>query len=159
YTFPAKDDVEVDTQALILVQFTRAVAPLTALSQRQSLPILSFNPPVTGTGKWLTSALYTFRPNPALQAGTTYSAEVETPLSDLRGADLAAPYDFSFNTVAPAVADVAPRDNTKYLDPTTPVRVLFNQAVDHGSAQGAFSLSTQSGAIAGSFDWPNDQTL
>lgn len=121
YTFPAQDDVEVDTQATVMVQFNRPVAALTAIAQRPSIPVLAFDPPVGGTGRWLTSALYTFKPSPGFQAGTRYHAQVLTNLSDLPGGTLAAPYDFYFTTIVPAVADMSPRDNTKFVDPMTGV--------------------------------------
>src|SRR5689334_19549027 len=72
YTFPAQNDVEVDSQANVLVQFNRPVAPLTALAQRSTRSVLAFDPPVTGAGHWLTSSLYVFRPD-ALQPNAHYS--------------------------------------------------------------------------------------
>jgi uncharacterized protein YfaS (alpha-2-macroglobulin family) len=159
YSFPAPNDVEVDTQARILVQFTRPVAPLAAIAQRADRPALAFDPPVPGSGKWLTSALYVFQPQPGLQAATTYQVQVLTDLSDLPGGSLAEPYAFSFTTIAPAVADVAPRGSAKYVEPSAGIQLLFNQPVDRPSAEAAFSLTSDAGSVSGSFEWANDQTV
>src|SRR5207245_913175 len=106
YTFPASNDTEVDAHALVYVQFTKPVALLTALEQRSNRAVLAFNPPVAGTGKWLTSALYLFHPDPGLAPDTNYTVQVQPDLSDLPGGSLAQPYQWTFTTNAPAVADV-----------------------------------------------------
>jgi hypothetical protein len=76
YAFPTVDETEVDPQALVYVQFSRPVAVLSALRQQSGAPVLSFTPPLSGTGKWLTSALYTFKPDRSLDGDTTYNVEV-----------------------------------------------------------------------------------
>ncbi len=158
YTFPAQNDVEVDAQATVLVQFNRPVSALTALAQRNNQPVLVFDPPATGSGHWLTSSLYVFRPD-ALQPDTHYSVRVLQQLSDLPDGQLPQEYIFGFDTIVPAVADMAPRDNTQYVDPTAPLQVLFNQPVDQATAESLFSLSDGSNTVAGAFSWPDDHTM
>ncbi|HZP23917.1 MAG TPA: Ig-like domain-containing protein, partial [Terriglobales bacterium] len=158
YTFPAQHDAEVDAQANVLVQFNRPVAPITALAQRSSQPVLAFDPPVNGAGHWLTSSLYVFRPD-ALQPNAHYSVRVLQRLSDLPDGQLPQEYVFDFATVVPAVADTAPRDNTQYIAPAAPLQVLFNQSVEQATAESLFSLSDGTNMVTGAFSWPDDHTL
>ncbi|MHB8576167.1 MAG: Ig-like domain-containing domain, partial [Dehalococcoidia bacterium] len=162
YTFPATNDVQVDAQALVYVQFSKPVALLSALEQQSSQSVLSFDPTVAGTGKWLTSALYTFKPDPGLAPDTTYTVQVQPNLSSLPGGTLTQPYSWAFSTVKPAVSDVSPRDSTQFVDPTTAVQVLFNQPMDRGSVEAAFSVFAVTGdatRVAGVFAWTSDQTF
>lgn len=161
FTTPAPDDSEVDTQAIVTVQFNRPVAALSALAQAPAKTVLVFDPPLSGTGRWLTSALYTFKPDKGLAPSTAYRVSIAPAVSDLPGGELPAAYSFAFSTIRPAVADQFPRDNTQFVDPTSDVRVLFNQPVARASAEQAFQLSRAGvgAAIAGVFTWPDDQTL
>ena len=59
---PGDGDTEVPVEAPILVQFSRSVAPLTTLSAQSTAPVLTFDPPLEGTGEWLNTSIYRFVP-------------------------------------------------------------------------------------------------
>ncbi|MHB8576384.1 MAG: Ig-like domain-containing protein, partial [Dehalococcoidia bacterium] len=159
FTSPAASDTEVDPQAVIIVQFNRPVAALTALGQQPTQNVLAIDPPVSGSGKWLTSATYRFQPDTGFHASTAYTVRVPHDLTALPGGALPADFSFGFKTVLPAVADEFPRDNTQFVDPGAEVHVLFNQPMDRSSAEAAFSLTNGGARVDGSASWQDDQTL
>ncbi|MCK9495618.1 MAG: Ig-like domain-containing protein, partial [Dehalococcoidia bacterium] len=77
---PAPDDGDVPSEARIFVQFSRAVAPLTLLSEASTAPVVQFDPPLAGQGEWLNTSLYTFTPED-LRPSTTYRATVAAGLT------------------------------------------------------------------------------
>ncbi|MCJ7511153.1 MAG: Ig-like domain-containing protein, partial [Dehalococcoidia bacterium] len=116
---------------------------------------------VEGSGKWLTSTIYVFRPASAWQPATRYRATVPAGVSDTLGGSLEQDYVWSFTTVSPAVAEVFPETNTIYVGPSEQVRVTFNQPMDKASAEAHFSLMAvvAGEAVRGSFSWQDDSTL
>ncbi|MDP2948432.1 MAG: Ig-like domain-containing protein, partial [Chloroflexota bacterium] len=158
---PDRDSVEIALDSAVLMQFNRPVAPLTVLEEESPQgDILRFEPSVTGRGKWLTSTIYVFRPDSGLQPATQYRATVPAGVSDTVGGSLEEDYIWSFTTVSPAVAKVFPEQNSQYVGPFEAIKVTFNQAMDKASAEARFSLAAATGAaVAGSFSWPDDETL
>jgi len=159
---PEADSQDIPLDSAVLVQFNRPVAPLTVLEEESPTgDILEIEPAVEGSGKWLTSTIYVFRPASAWQPATRYRATVPAGVSDTLGGSLEEDYVWAFTTVSPAVAEVFPELNTIYVGPSEQVRVTFNQPMDKPSAEAHFSLiAAQAGeTVAGSFSWQDDSTL
>ncbi|MEM7030931.1 MAG: Ig-like domain-containing protein [Chloroflexota bacterium] len=139
---PASTDVEIDST--ITVIFNRPVVPLTNLAQMEDFPQpLTFSPAVKGTGEWLNTSIYIFKPEEPLAGGTTYTAQVEAGLADISGAILADDVGWQFHTVPPQISWVSPSDNSTQVSVDTTVSVTFNQPIDLDSARDAFSLATR----------------
>lgn len=156
---PAPDSTEVGTDAHVVVEFNRPVAPLTLLQQPARGEVLRFDPPLAGEGKWLTSTSYVFRPADGLAPSTRYTVTVPRSLTDALGGSLEVDYSFSFSTVSPAISDRSPADASLFVDPGTQVKVVFNQPMDRASAEARFSLVGPDGApVLGTFGWPDDRT-
>jgi len=144
---PGPDTADVETDALITVMFNRPVVPLTTLAEMETLPHpLSFEPELPGTGEWLNTSIYIFRPETPLSGGITYRATVSGDLTDLAGTPLSGPYTWSFGTVPPEVLDVNPWHDATLVDINTAVTARFNQPVDAQAAERAFTLR-ESGAL------------
>ncbi len=159
---PEADSEDIPLDSAVLVQFNRPVAPLTVLEEESPAGnILEFEPAIEGSGKWLTSTIYVFRPASTWQPATRYRATVPAGLSDTLGGSLEEAYVWSFATVSPAVAEVFPEVNTKYVGLSEQVKVTFNQPMDRASAEARFSLAAvETGeAMAGSFSWSDDSML
>jgi uncharacterized protein YfaS (alpha-2-macroglobulin family) len=182
---PDNGESEVATDAVLLVQFNASVQPLTTLAAAPTRPVLQIDPPVAGTGRWLTSAMYRFQPADGWSGSTEYTISVVPDLTSLEGRPLAGPQTWSFTTIAPAVADVTPapdtnqaptmpvppppvgRDqptgapprpqgpNLNQASATGPITVRWNQPVDQGAAELSLSFSPP---VAGSFTWPDGRT-
>jgi len=159
---PEADSQDIPLDSAVLIQFNRPVAPLTALEEESPTgDVLEFEPAIEGSGKWLTSTIYVFRPTSAWQPATSYRATVSAGVSDTLGGSLEEDYVWSFTTVSPAVAEVFPEDNTEYVGLSEQVKVTFNQPMDMASAEAHFSLTAVEAeeAVAGSFSWSDDSTL
>jgi len=151
---PAPGSDELDPDTVVTVVFNRPVVPLTALSQQAGLPQpLTFTPPVRGTGEWLNTAIYLFRPEQGFLPATHYKARVAAGLTDTTGGLLAEDYTWEFTTVAPAILSLRPDDAFRYVGPTDPISVTFNQPMDHASVQASFSLQAGAQPVEGTFRW------
>ncbi len=151
---PAPGTQDLSPETRVTVVFNRPVVPLTAIQNQAGLPQpLTFEPPVSGQGEWLNTSIYVFRPEPGFQPATAYTARVSAALQDTLGNPLAEEYVWTFSTFRPKVQEFWPRDKFRYVGPTDPITVTFNQPVDHASAEAAFSLKTGGTALAGTFRW------
>ncbi len=151
---PAPGSDELDPDMTVTVVFNRPVVPLTAISQQAGLPDpLTFVPPVKGTGEWLNTSIYLFRPTEGFLPATHYKARIAAGLTDTTGGLLAEDYTWEFTTVAPAILSVSPDDAFRYVGPTDVISVTFNQPMDHASVQAGFSLKASDRPVAGTFRW------
>ena len=82
---PAPDTAEVPLDGALLVQFNRPVAPMTVLEEAPQKDVLRLEPTVDGSGKWLTSTTYIFRPATTWAPATSYVATVPAGVSDTLG--------------------------------------------------------------------------
>lgn len=152
---PSDGDTEVPSNAQIMVQFSRSVAPLTVLAAQRTTPVITFDPPLNGTGEWLNTSLYRF--TPALAPNTTYHLKIAAGLTSEADGVLKQDYAWSFTTIGPAVASVTPDANTKFGAPRQPVVVTFNQGMDKAAVESAFRLLDANGSpVAGTMSWAND---
>ena len=155
---PADGTSEVAVDSDILVQFSRPMVPLTTLDDLDNSPPFTVEPSVTGVGKWLNTAIYTFRPE-ALDPATHYHVTVPQSTADVDGNTLSADYTWTFTTVLPAVVTTWPRDNSKWVGPSDVVTVTFNQPMDRPSVQKHFALKANTKTVPGRFIWRNDKTM
>ena len=101
---------------------------------------------VKGKGKWADDHTYRFTPE-ELRPGTTYNYVVKAGLASKVGGVVEADHPFQFATNGAVTASLG-TGGTVGL--STPIRVTFDQPVDHGSAESRFSLSP---GAAGKFSW------
>ena len=157
---PAPDTAAVEVGAVITVMFNRPVVPLTSLEQQAGLPNpLTLDPAVPGTGEWINTSIYVFRPDPqtGLAGGQTYTGRVAAGLGDTTGGILAADYTWQFTVQAPEVVASEPFFNQTDVALTQPISVTFNQPMDRASVEQNFHLQGPDGAdLPGSFRWSED---
>ena len=151
---PAPDSEELDPDMGVTVVFNRPVVPLAAINRQDELPQpLSFMPPVQGSGEWLNTSIYLFRPEGGFLPGTQYKARVAGGLTDTTGAVLEEDYTWEFTTVLPAILAVAPPEGFTQVGPTDVISITFNQPMDHASVQTGFSLEMDEQAVEGTYRW------
>ncbi len=151
-TIPADGAADVQPDTIVTVIFNRPVVPLTTLQQQAGFPQpLRFDPPLEGKQEWLNTSVLVFRPVRPLPGGTRFTARIDAGLTDTDGNPLAAEYVWSFSTSAPKVLFVTPDPRSDRRAPVdTAVIVRYNQNIDPGSAQEAFSLTdARGGRMAG----------
>ena len=156
---PADDSSGVDADLVITVIFNRPVVPLGVAEAADTLPQpLAFAPAVQGKGEWLNTSIYVFRPDPALQGGTTYTVTV-SDLTAVDGSTLAEPFAWSFTTAAPLVSDVIPSNTAMDVLLDATVQVRFNQPMNRESVEASFSLypfNQPDAVVPGKFTWADD---
>ncbi|MCB9452673.1 MAG: Ig-like domain-containing protein [Anaerolineaceae bacterium] len=154
---PADNSTGIETSAVITVIFNRPVVPLVTVEDMSTLPSpITIVPSVAGTGEWLNTSIYVFRPETALAGGTSYTVSVNDSLQAIDGSTLAAPVKWSFTTVDPAVLETSPRDQASDVDLDDTIRVTFNQPMDQASVESGFyvrPIGQTDGAITGQFAW------
>ena len=159
YVIPGDGDVEVPTEAQILVQFNRSVAALTVLQEGDAPPVLEFDPPLAGTGEWLNTSLYRFVPTD-LQPATSYRVRIPAGLTSAADGVLDSDVTWTFETIRPAVARFEPADGTEFVEPDGPFIVTFNQPMDRASVEAGVELRPESGeAVATTIEWSEGDTV
>ena len=94
----------------------------------------------------------THTPEPALSPEPAFTPE---PTSTPELTSTPGPTPTPLPPVSPQVLERAPAPGEE-LGLTTPVLLVFDQAMDRPSTEGAFVIQP---VVAGSFNWPNDTTL
>jgi len=157
-TQPSNGATDVDPNMPITVIFSRPVVPLVGVEEQASLPQpLRFDPPLEGTGQWVTTSVYQFTPAAPLAAATTYQVTVE-PLTAVDGAAMSEPYTFQFSTAAPIVVEAKPVGIL--VPPDAQIVVTFSQPMDRASTEAAFKLGNETyPSIPGTFTWNDAQTV
>ncbi len=158
YVIPGPEDIETPTNAQILVQFNRSVTSLTVLDEAPIAPLLEITPALEGQGEWLNTSLYRFIPT-EFQPNTRYNVRIPAALTaDAHGA-LAGDYEWSFTTVAPAVATITPHDRAFGVLPFDPIVVEFTQPMDRESVEAGLIVRVQEGEpVGGTFQWNDEST-
>lgn len=154
---PGPGDGEVPIVAPVIVQFSRSVAPLTTLAAQPTGRVVEFDPPLHGVGEWLNTSIYRFTPSD-LAPSTTYHLRIAKGLTAAADGVLRDDFTSTFTTVAPAVATVAPDDNTQYASPDQAVTVTFNQPMDRSAGAGIGLRAKDGAPVAGTIEWSGSDT-
>ncbi len=151
---PADGNEEVNVDSPITVIFNRPVVPLTGVGQQAGLPDpLSIEPATPGTGQWLNTSIYSFKPASALAGGAAYKVTVPAGLTDVSGGLLAEDVVINFQTASPVVVGVQPDGPMAW--PTKPISVTFSQPMSRIPTQDAFALRREDNRqqVTGRFTW------
>jgi uncharacterized protein YfaS (alpha-2-macroglobulin family) len=151
---PADGNQEVSVDSPITVIFNRPVVPLTSAGQQATLPSpLRIEPATPGTGQWLNTSIYSFKPTVALAGGVNYQVTVPAGLTDVSGGLLTEDVSISFQTASPIVLSVAPEGPMAW--PTKPITVTFSQPMDRATTEDAFVLRRDDTQVqvTGRFIW------
>ena len=156
---PGTGDTEVPLNAQVLVQFNRSVAPLTTLSNRPTGAVVTFDPPLQGTGEWLNTSIYRFVPTDLVPT-TTYKVTIAKGLSSAVDGVLEQDFRSTFTTIEPAVDSIVPDAGWIYGGPWQEVVVTFNQAMSDSAAAGVTVANAATGAaVAGRRSWNDGHTV
>jgi len=159
---PEPDTAEVEPDATVTVMFNRPVVSLQLVSDPDAEypDPLRFDPPVEGSGEWINTSIYVFRPQEGFVPGQTYRATVAAGLTDTTGGVLEEDMSWSFTIQSPYVLWTEPAYGEEQVSLTRAITVTFNQPMDPTSTQAAFSLWAIGGeAVPGRFAWNDDGTV
>jgi len=148
------DDVSWDTNIVVTFSLSMDTG-----SVRDSF---SISPSVSGDFAWFdANTRVSFQPSASLAYSTTYQVTIDANARDENGIPLGADYTWSFTTRYDpnevSVVSVFPDPNETAASIYTEIRVLFTQAMNTASVEGAFTLldAAQTG-VPGSPSWSAD---
>ena len=158
-TVPSDSAADVAADSPITLLFNRPVVPLTTASQttltkQAELPNpLIFDPPISGSGEWLNTSIYVFRPSTTLAGGTVYKGMVMAGLKDTTGAVLQNDYTWTFSAAGPVAKFSTPSEAMFDVDLRQPISITFSQKMDRAATEAAFSMEP---AVKGTFSWADE---
>jgi hypothetical protein len=159
---PADGQREIDANSLITVIFNRPVVPLVSIEEQTELPSpVTISPAVEGTGEWLNTSIFVFRPERGLAGGITYTATVTAGLADVTGAILQEDYSWQFSTLQPEITEVYPSPDSTGIVLEPSIRMTFSQPMNPDTTAQAFLVeemgaSAPVGKVNGSITWENE---
>lgn len=146
---PAPATADAEPGSTITVIFNRPIVPLTNLDAQQNFPqpvrLTANNTPIEGTGEWLNTSIYVFRPAQPLPGGTIINAAVSGDLVDTDGNPMAAAYNWQFAVAPPKVVYVTPSNGANLVPIESALTVQFNQPISLDSARQFVTLSASDG--------------
>jgi alpha-2-macroglobulin len=155
--FPANNtEAPVPLTTTLTVIFNRPVVPLVTSLNTADLPQpLRIEPEVAGTGEWLNTSIYVFKPTNGLMGGTEYTVTIPAGLTATDGSVLTEDYEWRFSTAYPQVQFVMPNPGDGNVDLNESMQIAFNQPMDRASVESAFYLRAgdQTASVAGTFGW------
>lgn len=159
---PANNSRDVEATPTITVFFNRPVVPLLSVEDQQKLPSpITIQPAVDGTGEWLNTSIYTFKPKTPLQGGAPYTVTVNKGLKDITGNLLQNDVVFKFTAITARVIEFQPADKATDFDLDGKIIVTFSQPMDHTATEAAFTLTNNSDVTTkqpGNFTWNDKST-
>ena len=151
---PADGSQQTQVDGAVTLLFNRPVVPLVGTNQQAGLPQpLTFDPPVTGAGEWVSTSIYRFTPDVAFAGATTYQVSVAAGLEDITGGVLKEPFTWRFATADPSVILFEPPDGTSPFDPQGTLTITFNMPMDRAATETAISLAPTAPLA---FAWSDD---
>ncbi|MDJ0752824.1 MAG: Ig-like domain-containing protein [Ardenticatenaceae bacterium] len=150
---PADGTADVEADAAVTVLFNRPVVPLVATADQDELlePII-IDPPIEGTGSWISTSIYRFVPDNGWDGGTTYQVSVPSGLEDITGGVLEQSAVTRFTTQRPQLVSTFPFPNEQ-ISPTQGFTVTFNMPMDQPSTESAIQLNPSTPL---EFEWDED---
>lgn len=98
-----------------------------------------------------------FTPSEALAYATEYTVKVSRGAATADGGFLPEDSSYSFTTIGPVQLSYnSPNTDAQGIDPASSIRLTFNQAVQHASAEQAFRISP---SVEGSFRWEENTMI
>ncbi|KAA3658961.1 MAG: hypothetical protein DWQ04_23605, partial [Chloroflexi bacterium] len=167
---PPPDAKDVAIDSAITVIFNRPVVPLLIAEEQANLPQpLEIEPMPAGSGEWISTSVYVFRPDEALIGRQTYNVRVNADVinaASVTGAELTADFESSFTVTAPTfnvmeLVDLSYNPGTQYenLPLDQSFRLYFDQPMDAGRTEMAVTLSPVAGtAVPLEYGWNDDIT-
>lgn len=140
---PTGEQVAIDTKPSFT--FTQAMDSESVRAH------FSITPEINGTIESEDNATFTFVPETAFAYDTSYTFEITKGAATADGGFLTENTSFSFGTIGPVrVSYLTPDTNAQGISTSAGIKVVFDQEVEHASAEQAFQITPD---ISGSFAW------
>ncbi|OGF05693.1 MAG: hypothetical protein A2509_00650 [Candidatus Edwardsbacteria bacterium RIFOXYD12_FULL_50_11] len=154
-TNPAGGQTGVSATASISATLSERLAPwsVSAFSLTAVTGIL-------GNAALQSDSIINFSPSSLLCYDMTFTAILDTSVTDLCGNHLSPQYSWTFRTIAdtvkPKVLSLDPANNDTLTSVNKPIIVRFSEVMDTASARAAFSITP---SVSGNFTWSGDSIM
>lgn len=159
---PEDEGYSIPLEQVITLVFNRPVVPLGTAEQMQKFPApFVSDPPIEGSGEWLTTTIYNYKPKALLKSDTVYVITVPATLTDITGSSPREDITFKFKTIRveepkPAKFDihhVSPIDKRTGIFLRPRIVVGFTDEPDLDSFMEGFALIGPDGqAVSGNLE-------
>ncbi len=161
---PSNNGSSVESDSAITVIFNRPVVPLVINQEQDQFPNpLEITPAAAGSGEWVNTSVYVWRPSEPLIGRQTYTVRVMSDVINeisATGIQLQEDLTWSFEVVPPTInrlslpgASNYPRDNYQHMRLDQGFQVFFNQPMDQAATQNGITVSSSLGQVPLEFDW------
>ncbi|MEM8862763.1 MAG: Ig-like domain-containing protein, partial [Chloroflexota bacterium] len=163
---PADGLADLEPDSAITVIFNRPVVPLVNAEEQDTLPSpITISPAVEGSGEWVNTSVYIWRPTTGFPGRTTYDVTVSAGTVNemsVSGAQLAEDLSWQFSVMAPTLRSIGllgkySPNNEVFSDVELDdqrIAVYFNQPMNESVTESAVSLvGTNGGAEPLQFGW------
>lgn len=152
YTYPGHNNTWVIPRTDITIYFNTDMDVESVNSAFQMVDSQHQN--MTGNFYWENRREMRFYPDSTLLVNKTYTVTIDTIASDVNGAKLPKPYQFSFTTQPVLISYTYPNHKETWVDTLTRVQIIFNTDMDMESVDSAFQMvDSKLKVIAGKFSW------
>lgn len=118
---------------------------------------VTIQPTLSGSWQWQDNHTLTFTSTNNLQLNTKYSISIRKGLKDTRSGFISEDLSYNFTTIGHVkISSLTPRLGSAEIKINTPIRVAFDQPVNHDTAEKNFSITPQ---VPGTFSWQNSTMI
>ncbi len=118
---------------------------------------ISITPEIKGSWKWQTSTKLVYSINQKLSFATGYTILIAKGVHDQSGGFIDNDIKATFTTIGSVQVSIfSPKNAGSNVATDAKISITFDQAVDHGSAERAFSVSP---TLSGNFSWSGNKMI
>jgi len=140
---PLLINVKTEKDTVVSLEFSKSL-----VVQKTGFPF-EITPQLNGEWKWVGNKTVKFTSSQAFASGQIFSIQITNPLIDADGELPITESSLQF-TAPPPITSVEPSGAEAAPAGFSPIKIEFSVAVDHASAEKAFSISPE---VSGRFEW------
>lgn len=156
-TVPASGQTGVDVQASISAVFSEKIVPWSTAAFTMSWDGITN---ILGNTALQNDSIIVFSPSSFLCFDKTFTARIDTSVTDLCGNRLSPVFTWTFqtvsDTVAPKILSVDPANGDTLVSVNKSIVVRFSEAMDTATTRTAFSINP---SVSGNFTWAGDSIM
>jgi len=156
-TSPANGQTGVDVQTSVTAVFSERIVPWSASAFTMNWDGVTN---LLGNTAIQSDSIMVFSPSSLLCYGRTFTARIDTSVTDLCGNRLSSIYSWTFQTIAdtvtPKVLSSDPSGGDTLVSVNKSIVVRFSEVMDTAATRAAFSINP---SVTGTFSWIGDSVM
>jgi len=156
-TSPANGQTGVDVQTSVSANFSEKIVPWSASAFTMNWDGVTN---ILGNTALQSDSIMVFSPSSLLCYGRTFTARIDTSVTDRCGNHLSPVYTWTFqtaaDTVTPKILSSDPTSGDTLVSVNKSITIRFSEAMDTASTRAAFSINP---SVTGIFSWSGDSIM